>query len=75
MQEVLPPCVGLVPVLWRGVFDTNQIDEQLANLKLNGSAAAPGYLFPEGVVVFHVAGNVCFKKTIEKDDEYKGKSQ
>jgi hypothetical protein len=27
---------------------------------------------PEGIVVFHVAGNVGFKKTIEKDEEPKG---
>ena len=28
---------------------------------------------PEGVVVFHVAANLCFKKTLEKDEEPKGK--
>ena len=27
-----------------------------------------GFMRPEGIVVFHVAGNVGFKKTIEKDD-------
>jgi hypothetical protein len=27
---------------------------------------------PEGIVVFHVAGNVGFKKTLEKDDVPKG---
>lgn len=26
----------------------------------------------KGLVVFHVAGNVGFKKTLERDDEYKG---
>lgn len=28
---------------------------------------------PEGIVVFHVAGGYLFKKTIEKDEEPKGK--
>ena len=26
---------------------------------------------PEGIVVFHVAANLCFKKTVEKDEESK----
>ena len=29
---------------------------------------------PEGVVIFHPQGNVGFKKTIEKDEEWKGKA-
>jgi len=28
---------------------------------------------PEGVVVYHVAGNVGFKKTIDNDEQPKGK--
>jgi len=28
---------------------------------------------PEGVVIYHRAGNLYFKKTILKDEEYKGK--
>jgi hypothetical protein len=32
-----------------------------------GSRAAPGFMHPEGIVVYHVAGNVAFKKTFEKD--------
>ena len=68
MQDVLPPCVGLVPVLWRGRFDDLDVDAVLADLRENGSRAAPEYNFPEGVVIFHVAGNVGFKKTIEQDD-------
>jgi hypothetical protein len=72
MQDVLPPCCHLVPVLYRGVFDTSAIEWQLDLLRQNGSRAAPGYKFPEGVVCFHVAGNVGFKKTLEKDSEPKG---
>jgi hypothetical protein len=67
-QEVLPKCVGLVPVLYRGIFDTTKVDEVLNDLKINGSYASKGYLKPEGVVIFHVAGNLGFKKTIEKDE-------
>ena len=68
MQDVLPPCVGLVPVLWRGRFDDLDLDAVLTDLRENGSRAAPKFMRPEGVVVFHVAGNVGFKKTIIGDD-------
>jgi hypothetical protein len=71
-QDVLPACVGLVPVLYQGEFDTNRINETLTDLEKNGSEAAPGFMKPEGIVAFHVAGNVGFKKTIEKDHQPKG---
>ncbi len=73
MQQILPPCVGLVPVLYRGMFSTDAVDVCLDNLRYGGSCAAPGFLNPEGVVVFHIAGNFGFKKTIIKDEEPKGK--
>jgi hypothetical protein len=45
----------------------------LADLVANGSRAAPGFMQPEGVVVFHIAGCVGFKKTVAKDDEPKSR--
>lgn len=71
-QDVLPFCCGLVPVLYRGMFDTSEIDLCIDRLRNHGSVAAPGFMRPEGVVVFHTAGNVGFKKTLEKDDMPKG---
>jgi hypothetical protein len=71
MQDVLPPCCHLVPVLYRGVFTTEACENALAWLRENGSAAAPGFLDPEGIVCFHVAGNVGFKKTIKGDESPK----
>lgn len=68
-QEVLPPCVGLVPVLYRGPFDAAGVAQRaVRHLAIYGSRAASGFRDPEGIVVWHVAGNVGFKKTI-KDDE------
>ena len=72
-QEILPECCHLVPVLYRGVFRTEMVDYHLEMLRANGSQAAPGFMRPEGVVCYHIAGNVGFKKTIEKDEEYKSK--
>ncbi len=67
-QDRLPECCHLVPVLYRGIFSTGIADAMLCDLAERGSKAAPGFMKPEGVVVFHVAGNVGFKKTLEKDE-------
>lgn len=66
-----PVCCGLVPVLYRGPFETAEINGALTTLGALGSRAAPGFMQPEGVVVYHVAGRVLFKKTIMKDEEPK----
>lgn len=68
MQEVLPPCVTLVPVLYRGTFETGHCVNALVYLRNEGSLAAPGFMNPEGIVCFHVAAGIGFKKTLEKDD-------
>jgi hypothetical protein len=68
-----PEHCHLVPFLYLGPFDTQNIEMCLNILKEGGSIAAPGFMKPEGVVVFHIAGNIGFKKTIEKDDVPKSK--
>jgi hypothetical protein len=75
MQDVLPACVGLVPVLYRGPFSITEVSSCLARLEDNGSMAAPGYRDPEGVVIYHVAGNLMFKKTLKGDDVPKSSVQ
>lgn len=67
IQEVLPECVGLVPVLHRGPFDTSDAFSTLRALEQNGSYAAPGFMNPEGIVVWHTAANIGFKKTLGND--------
>lgn len=74
-QERLPDCVGLVPVLYQGVFNTEIIAQSLDVLHVEGSKAAPGFMSPEGVVVFHTAANQGFKVTLENDGVPKTKSQ
>jgi hypothetical protein len=70
-QDVLPACCHLVPVLYRGVFDTAFIEGALTLLGAKGSFAAPGYQNPEGIIAYHVAAGVGFKKTLG-DDGHKG---
>jgi len=72
-QEKLPQCCHLVPILYTGLFDTIVIDGALTTLTLNGSKASPGFVNPEGIVIYHKAGNVYFKKTIGNDG--KGKNE
>lgn len=73
-DAVRPACCHVVPELYRGPFDTNIIELELDLLKSNGSYAAPGFERPEGIVIFHVAGNFGMKKTVEKDDQPKSKA-
>jgi len=69
-QDVLPPCCGLVPLLARGNFEGISLmaESCLCSLRDDGSVASPGFMKPEGIVIFHTAGNVGFKRTLEKDD-------
>ena len=72
-DDVRPSCCYVVPILLSGIFSTHDVDVILDMLKNEGSVVSPGFMKPEGVVVFHIAGNLMFKKTIEKDDEQKSK--
>lgn len=69
-----PKCCGVVPEIWRGNFDDMNINEILKNLATKGSLAAPGFMQPEGLVVFHVPSGTLFKKTLDKNDEQKWKA-
>jgi hypothetical protein len=66
------PVCNVVPVLGRGEFDTSFISSVVDNLQDSGSYASPGFMKPEGVVIFHIASGHLFKKTIEKDESPKG---
>lgn len=72
-DAVRPSCCHVVPTLWTGDFDTSQIAVVMSRLALGGSVAAPGFMKPEGVVIYHAQSNVAFKKTFEKDDAGKGR--
>jgi len=66
-----PSVCDVVPVLYRGPFDTEQVRLTLERLEYQGSVAAPGFPKPEGIIVFHKASGSLFKKTILKDEEPK----
>jgi len=64
--------VGWVPVICDGDFTDGTVGAALEDLRLNGSKAAPGWMKPEGVVVFHKASGGLFKATLENDEAPKG---
>lgn len=66
-----PACCSVVPLLYTGDFTTTVVDEQLELLRENGSAATQ-FDKPEGVVVFHAAGNHLYKVLLENDNIPKG---
>lgn len=70
-QEIKPLVCGIVPVLFRGLFTTADVDWALTTLTALGSKAAPGFSPAEGIVVFHIAAGVGFKKTIMHDESPK----
>jgi RNA ligase len=63
-----PACCDVVPILWQGPCDKLDASAILGKLKDSGSIAAPGFMQPEGIVIFHTAAQWLLKKTIEKDD-------
>jgi len=73
--EARPACCGVVPELWRGNMDDLDASRWIARLAYNGSVAAPGFMLPEGIVIYHVASGTSFKKTVEKDDQHKGQGE
>lgn len=70
--EHKPDCVSIVPQLYVGPFSDVAVDEALAKLKLYGSIAAPGFMNPEGIVIYLMASRQLYKVTLDNDAQPKG---
>ena len=71
-QTTVPPCCGVVPELYRGVFEEEMILDALGFLERVGSRLVKEYHPAEGIVIYHTAANQYFKKTLKKDESPKG---
>lgn len=71
----IPDGLGVVPILYQGEFDTETVDGAIHALAVNGSVAAPGFMDPEGVVIYHEAAKQYFKVTIKDDEKPKGSTE
>lgn len=67
-----PACCKVVPVLYHGANAAGEIQRCIDDLRFKGSYAAPGWMTPEGIVIYHTAGGCLFKKTLENDERAKG---
>lgn len=70
-----PSCCRVVPVLYDGIMNESEVVKCIDSLVKNGSVAAPGFMDPEGVVIYHVASRMLFKKTIVGDEKPKGSKE
>lgn len=74
--ETRPECVGVVPTLYTGPMfgpmGVYEVRECIEALRDEGSKAAPGFMDPEGIVIFHAASQTLFKVTIKGDEAPKG---
>jgi hypothetical protein len=57
------------------MFTQRAVIDAIENLQAYGSIAAPGFMQPEGVVIYHHAANQLFKKTIIGDEKPKGSKE
>jgi hypothetical protein len=66
-EENKPGCCYVVPTLYSGEFDTNRVNSAMLDLLSAGSVASPGFMNPEGVMVYHSAANHYFKAPFDKN--------
>jgi hypothetical protein len=65
-RQTPPACCRVVPLL--GYFTPDQINGVVDGLRTTGSVAAPGYMRPEGVIVWHSQSKQYYKILLENDD-------
>lgn len=70
-----PSCCHVVPTLYEGPFCSHVVAQTVDTLRECGSVAAPDFMRPEGVIVWHAASQSLFKVTCEKDEAPKSFQQ
>lgn len=71
----IPDGLGWVPILYQGPFLTREVEDQIFRLRTFGSVCSPGFMDPEGVVIYHEAAKQYFKTTIKDDEKPKGSTE
>lgn len=61
-------CCRTVPIIAVGEFNSDIVDKSIYHLRTQGSEAQPGFMQPEGIVIWHYAANIGFKKTLLNDE-------
>lgn len=70
IPDAAVPGLSVVPVLAQvpGQALNYAVNQALDRLQIDGSQAAPGFMRPEGVVIFQPSTLVTFKATLENDE-------
>lgn len=74
-EDTKPTCCSVVPVLYQGILEPHSVPKVISSLRKNGSVAAPGFMKPEGIVIWHDAARIYFKATLENDEKPKGSKE
>lgn len=67
-KDFSTPNLRTVPLLYKGDFSEHAIVGRLDELRQFGSVAAPGFMRPEGICIFHTQANIVFKVLLENDE-------
>ena len=73
-ERELPPQTTVVPVLYKGEFSLEAIEQTMNDLKTQGSKLVPGFMRPEGVVI-SVLGTRLKKVFDAEETQWKKPSQ
>jgi len=81
LRTPAPPCCHVVPILYLGPWsidvgdpygeEQRAVEQTMFHLSIYGSKAAPGFMDPEGIVIFHTQSGHLYKTTFKGDDEGK----
>lgn len=66
--SVRPSCCECVPVLYAGEFTRQAVNETMQKLADEGSRAAPGFMRPEGIIIYLPGPRILLKETYEHSD-------
>lgn len=64
-ESLRPSCCYVTPVIYKGEFSRTVVNEVMTNLKEKGSVAVPGFMKPEGIVIYLPGPRMLLKETFE----------
>ena len=65
---LLLPRMDVVPVLYSGIFTPTVVKETQDKLKKEGSSLVPGFMRPEGIVMYFSRTQTYFKQVFDKEE-------
>ena len=66
-EDNIPACCHVVPTLYVGEFDSAEVNKAMMYLLSGGSHASPGFMAPEGVMVYMSSASQYFKVPFDKN--------